>query len=111
MAGTTSGSLPSFGDARSDSVAVASAKAVLASPTALGGWVLDSEGRLIPFGDERPAIPISTHVGFPVAADAAIVDYVSGADVRGTNDGAYVDALADVFLGRSATDIELDVCF
>ncbi len=106
---TSSGSLPSFGGARSDKVAVASARAVLASPSGLGGWVLDSEGRLNPFGDERPAIPISTTVGFPVAADAAIVDYVSGADVRGTKDGAYVDALAKAFLGRPATDVELDV--
>ncbi|MEZ5343004.1 MAG: DUF4214 domain-containing protein [Acidimicrobiales bacterium] len=108
---TANGVIVPFGGARAASVAVSSgkARAIVASPTGLGGWVLDAEGRLHPFGDERVVLPISTTVGYPVAVDAAIVGYVSGADVRNTNDGAYVDALAEAFLGRSATDIELDV--
>ena len=82
--------------------------AVVSAPTEPGGWVLDRHGQLWPFGGARYVFPVVTDAR---AADA--VDLVlGGVDYRpeflASPDARYLDGLHRLFLGRAASNAEID---
>lgn len=105
------GRLHAFGGAPARTSAIAGtsdrARAVLVDPYDTGGWVLDSEGRLHAFGRPRQVQPISTTVGTGTIADGALW-WELPADLAQTDDSRYVDAVVELFLGRSPSLRELD---
>lgn len=83
------------------------ARAVLADPTDAGGWVVDSEGRILSFGRPRHVQPNSTTVGAPVVADATLWWHLPS-DLADTDDGVYTAAVVELFLRRPGSLAELD---
>ena len=85
------------------------ARALVVNAHGSGGWVLDNEGRLLPFGDERPASPVSTHVGAGVAVDAVLVGYDStGSKYKESDDGVWLDQMFRRMIGRPAAADEYE---
>jgi hypothetical protein len=86
------GQATSYGDVTSGQ-----AVAVVAGPNRNGGWVLESQGRWIRFGDERPVTVASTHVGSDIAVDAVLTGYdLTGSRFKQSADYTYIRAV----LGR-----------
>ncbi|MFW2382952.1 MAG: DUF4214 domain-containing protein [Acidimicrobiales bacterium] len=83
------GQATSYGD-----VTTGRAVAVVAGPNRNGGWVLESQGRWIRFGDERPVAVASTHVGSEIAVDAVLTGYdLSGSKFKKSSDYEYISAV------------------
>ncbi len=89
---TDIGEVIGFGRATNFGDVVPSAPvAVVAGPNRNGGWVLDTEGRWWPFGDERPVLPASTNRGVQAAVDAVLTGYdLTGSSYRKTSDWTYI---------------------
>jgi hypothetical protein len=83
------GQATSYGDVTSGR-----AVAVVAGPNRNGGWVLESEGRWIPFGDERPVTVASTHIGSQIAVDAVLTGHeLTGSTFKQSSDYKYLSAV------------------
>ena len=83
--------------------------AVIASPTETGGWVLDNQGQLWVFGDERPPAPVSSHVGRTNTAGGAAVAWLRDpAEFQATGDGKWLVAMYRRVAGREPTVTELE---
>lgn len=83
--------------------------ALIGSPTNTGGWVLDNQGQLWLFGDERPAAPVSSHVGRTNAVGAAAVGWLrNDAEYRTSGDGKWLVAMYTRVAGRQPNATELD---
>ncbi len=92
---TDRGEVIGYGEATSyGDVTSGRAVAVVAGPNRNGGWVLESQGRWIPFGDERPIMVASTHLGSEIAVDAALTGYdLTGSKFKESSDYKYISAV------------------
>ncbi|MEM9561207.1 MAG: DUF4214 domain-containing protein [Actinomycetota bacterium] len=106
----SSGRLLGFGGRGDSRVDPAAAPvAVVAASTEPGGWVLDRHGQLWPFGGARYVLPVATDARSGDAVDVAGLGAVYGAGFLASSDARWAGALHQLFLGRSASDAELDV--
>jgi hypothetical protein len=104
-----SGRLLGFGGRPDRRVAAdATPVAVAAGLNEPGGWVLDANGQLWPFGGARYVIPVSTTTRTADAVDVSGVGLVYDADFLAGADARYLDRLHRVFIGRPATEAEID---
>jgi hypothetical protein len=92
---TDRGEVIGYGEATSyGDVTPERAVAVVAGPNRNGGWVLDSQGRWITFGDERPVTVASTHVGADIAVDAVLTGHdLTGSEFKKSSDYKYISAV------------------
>ncbi len=83
--------------------------ALIASPTETGGWVLDDQGQLWLFGDERPPAPVASHVGRTNSAGGAAVAWLrDDTEYRKTGDGKWMVAMFERVAGRQPNTIETE---
>jgi hypothetical protein len=82
---------------------------LVASPTETGGWVMDDQGQLWVFGDERPAAPVSSHVGRNNAVSGSAVAWLrDDTDFRASGDGKWLVAMYTRVAGRQPNVTELE---
>ncbi len=82
---------------------------IIGSPTDTGGWVVDDQGQLWVFGDERPAAPVASHVGRRNSVGGAAVAWLrDDTAFRETNDGKWMVAMYTQVAGRQPSVTELE---
>ncbi|MFV0526361.1 MAG: DUF4214 domain-containing protein [Acidimicrobiales bacterium] len=89
----------------------AEARAVVASGAGAGGWVLTADGQLWPFGNERLVLPLSTETAIGDAADVSVAGSVVPGWLSDSASGRYLNGLAELFVGRPATNDELSAWY
>ncbi len=104
------GKLTGFGGRADRQVSPAAPPVAVASAAPEpGGWVLDRHGQLWPFGGARYVFPVATDAGSGDAVDLDRVGLVYTAEFLASGDANYARRLHRLFLGRSASDAELDL--
>ena len=86
-------------------------RAVIAATVGPGGWVLDADGQLWPFGGARLMFPVSTDATIPDAVDADHVGMAYRSEFTDGEDAVYVQAINQLFADRSlgVEDLHLTV--
>lgn len=83
--------------------------AVAAGATEPGGWVLDREGQLWPFGGARYVFPVATDARVGAAVDLDGIGLIYREEFLSSGDARFVQRLHRTFLGRDATNAEIDL--
>lgn len=83
--------------------------AVAAAAPEPGGWVLDRHGQLWPFAGARYVLPVTTDAATADAVDIDQVGIVYAPSFLASGDANYVRQLHQLFLGRGATEAEIDL--
>ncbi|NNE94542.1 MAG: DUF4214 domain-containing protein [Acidimicrobiales bacterium] len=107
---TDRGEVIGYGEATSyGDVMTGRAVAIVAGPNRNGGWVLDSQGRWITFGDERPITVASTHAGSDIAVDAVLTGYdLTGSTFKKSSDYDYISGVLARFRPEQNTSVFID---
>lgn len=86
-------------------------RAVVSATYGGGGWVLDADGQLWPFGGARYIFPVSTDFSTPDAVDADHVGVLYQQRFLDGDDARFVASIHRLFQGRqpSVETIDLDV--
>ncbi|MGI9596437.1 MAG: DUF4214 domain-containing protein, partial [Acidimicrobiales bacterium] len=82
---------------------------ISAAETGSGGWVLDADGQLWPFGGARLVFPVSTDASAGHAVDVDNVGSVYGPDFVNGDDARFVNSVYQLFLDRQPTIVETDL--
>ncbi|MEM7273233.1 MAG: DUF4214 domain-containing protein [Actinomycetota bacterium] len=82
-------------------------RAVVAATAGPGGWVLDADGQLWPFGGARLMFPVATDATVADAVDADHLGMTYRAEFTTGDDARYVTAINRLFADRTPTVDEL----
>ncbi|MEL6984951.1 MAG: DUF4214 domain-containing protein, partial [Actinomycetota bacterium] len=74
-----------------------------------GGWVLDRHGQLWPFAGARYVLPLATDAASADVVDIDQVGIVYAPAFLASGDANYVRRLHQLFLGRTASESEIDL--
>ncbi|MEM7323121.1 MAG: DUF4214 domain-containing protein [Actinomycetota bacterium] len=84
-------------------------RAVVAAENGTGGWVLDADGQLWPFGGARYVLPVATDFSTPDAVDADHVGVFYQPEFLNGDDARFVSAIHRLFNGQDPSVVTLDL--